>query len=221
MKKITPLFFVVFFVASLSAQTWCGDSFITVNNVWYTANNSYTQPAGLFNGANIGTFTTSGFTLGGELQAYPAVSIPATLWYKIDGGSPVEISLPKVADVNNNSKHYGEAVVSINTLTNASHSIEVWFQAGTVYDSNSTKNFVASFTKSFSSAINNIASTLKISSQSGKIIACFDGKAQVQLFTCTGQLICATAVENEFNKSVNRGAYLLRIDGQCHKLIVQ
>jgi len=62
---------------------------------------------------------------------------------------------------------------------------------------------------------------LKISTESGKITAHFDGKADVQLFTSTGQLISSANVENEFCKTVKSGVYLLRIDGQSHKVLVQ
>lgn len=91
---------------------------------------------------------------------------------------------------------------------------------GTAYE-NTVAGYKATFTKSITTGIGKIESSLRISTESGKIIANFDGKAQVQLFTCTGQLISSASVENEFNKTVKSGVYLLRIDGQSHKVLVQ
>ena len=87
--------------------------------------------------------------------------------------------------------------------------------------SSTVAGYKATFTKSISTYISKIESSLRISTESGKIMANFDGKAQVQLFTITGQLISSTNAENEFSKTVKNGVYLLRIDGQSHKVLVQ
>jgi len=85
--------------------------------------------------------------------------------------------------------------------------------------------YKATFTKSIGTEINTglskIESSLKISTESGKVTARFDGKADVQLFTSTGQLINSASAENEFSRTVKSGVYLLRIDGQSHKVLVQ
>lgn len=88
------------------------------------------------------------------------------------------------------------------------------------YNSN-IAGFQAEFTKSISTDITKIESSLRISTESGKITARFDGKAQMQLFTSTGQLINSANADNEFSKTVKPGIYLLRIDGQSHKVLVQ
>lgn len=87
--------------------------------------------------------------------------------------------------------------------------------------SNTVAGYKATFTKDFGTGLSKIESSLKISTESGKITARFDGKADVQLFTSTGQLISSANVENEFSKTVKSGVYLLRIDGQSHKVLVQ
>lgn len=87
--------------------------------------------------------------------------------------------------------------------------------------SSANAGYKATFTKSITTGISKIESSLRIYTESGKITARFDGKTQVQLFTCTGQLISSTNAENEFSKTVKSGAYLLRIDGQSHKVLVQ
>lgn len=85
----------------------------------------------------------------------------------------------------------------------------------------SVAGYKATFSKSIFTDISKIESSLKISTESGKVTARFDGKADVQLFTSTGQLISSSTSENEFSKTVKRGVYLLRIDGKSHKVVVQ
>jgi len=87
--------------------------------------------------------------------------------------------------------------------------------------SSAVAGYKATFTKSVTTDITKIESSLKISTESGKVTARFDGKADVQLFTSTGQLISSANAQNEFSKTVKSGVYLLRIDGQSHKVLVQ
>jgi hypothetical protein len=91
--------------------------------------------------------------------------------------------------------------------------------------SSTVAGYKATFTKSIGTELNTglskIESSLRISTESGKVTARFDGKADVQLFTSTGQLISSASAENEFSKTVKSGVYLLRIDGQSHKVLVQ
>ena len=126
MKKITTLLFLCSIVFTLWGQTWCGNSYVTVNSVWYTGSNSYVQPAGRFQGANLGSFgSTSSITLGGELQAWPSTSNAASLYYKIDSGTFTAISLPNTGSVGSNSKHYGEGTISLSSLSAGVHTLEI------------------------------------------------------------------------------------------------
>ena len=223
MKKIITLFLVIFLFNSAWGQSWCGNSYITVNGTWYTGSNTYVQPAGLFQGANAGSFNSS-FILGGELQVWPSMNTAATLYYRIDSGTFTAIPLPNNGAVGNNSKHYGESTISLSGLTNGSHSIAVYFQAGSasVYDNNSGANFVASFTKTSLTGINqNLESSLSIFAKNGEINALFDGTAQINLYSFTGQLIRSVYATNQFNQSVKNGMYLLRVNGETHKVLVQ
>ena len=122
---------------------WCGNSFIIVNDTWYTGSNSYVHTGGKFDGKNLGTLTT--LKLGGELQVYPSSNTAASLCYKIDGGSEKSISLPKTGNDGNNSKHSGSGTVDLSTLSGGQHTIEVWFKHGSDYDSNGSKNYKATF----------------------------------------------------------------------------
>ena len=48
-----------------------------------------------------------------------------------------------------------------------------------------------------------------------------NGTAQVELYSVTGQLIRSATVENQFIQSVKNGAYLLRVNGETHKVVVR
>jgi len=225
MKKTTLLFVLIITFSSFTyAQTWCGDSYMTLNGTWYTGSNSYLQAAGYFQNANLGTFdksTTSSITLGGELQVYPSIETDATMYYSFNGFTFNSFSLPKNGTYGNNSKHYGEKSINITGFSPGTYSVWVYFQAGNVYDSNNSANFKANFTITDTAAgIDHLESTLKLSGSNGTIKAIFDGEAQVELFTMTGQLIRSANVTNEFTQLVNSGAYLIRINGQSHKILV-
>lgn len=82
--------------------------------------------------------------------------------------------------------------------------------------------YKATFTKSITTGINKQpVSNLKITTTSGVINASFEGENLVELFTLNGQLIRSMKVTNKFTQSVKNGAYLLRINGVAHKVIVQ
>ncbi len=64
-------------------------------------------------------------------------------------------------------------------------------------------------------------SSITINSINGAINAQFNGKAQIELYNLTGELIKSVYVENHFIQNVNKGIYFLRINGQTHKVLVQ
>lgn len=221
MKKITFTILLSCFSIVTWAQSWCGNSFITVNDYWYTGSNGYVHEGGYFNGANIGTFTTSSFNLGGELQVWPATDNPATLYYSIDNGSFTAISLPRTGSDGNNSKHYGSASVSLTGLSNGSHTIKVYFQAGSVYDNNGGADYVANFNVDFGTGYKAIDADLKVSVKNGFVSALFSGQAHIELFSITGQQLKSVVVNNEFSEKVNPGVYVLRVNGKAHKVLVK
>jgi len=223
MKKITLIMFFACFTFLSWGQSWCGDSYMTVNGTWYTGSNSYLQPAGYFNGADLGTFaSSSSITLGGELQVWPSTTDTETMYYKIDdAASFTAIALPKTEDAGNNSKHYGTGSVSLSSLAAGAHTITVYFQAGSQYDSNNSANYIANFTVSVSTGLNNSTESVNISSANNQISAAFNGSAQVELYNYAGQLITKTNAENQFKQSVNAGLYILKINGQTYKLMVR
>ncbi|MCD7974158.1 MAG: hypothetical protein LUG18_16085, partial [Candidatus Azobacteroides sp.] len=130
-------------------STWCGDSYIVVDGLWYTGSNSYVHNGGYFDGADLGTFTSESFTLGGELQVWPDTNTLAQLYYCFDDpqedGNFVSISLPRTGSEGNNSKHYGEGTVSLAGLANGNHTIYIYFQSGSDVDNNNNNYFTATF----------------------------------------------------------------------------
>jgi len=82
--------------------------------------------------------------------------------------------------------------------------------------------YKATFTISSASAVEQQKlPSLKISGNSGLIHVSFDGTAQVELYTMNGQLIRSEKVEQQFTEAVKNGAYLLRINGETHKVLVR
>lgn len=47
-----------------------------------------------------------------------------------------------------------------------------------------------------------------------------DGAAQIELFTVSGQIIRSQQIESQFNLYLNSGAYLLRLNGKTHKILI-
>lgn len=86
--------------------------------------------------------------------------------------------------------------------------------------SNASTGYKATFTISGSSAISQTTSALRISSEPGMIKADFQGTAQIELFNVSGQKIRSVNVNNQFCETVKAGVYLLRINGETHKVVV-
>jgi len=88
--------------------------------------------------------------------------------------------------------------------------------------STATTGYKATFAISSASGVENqTVSSLKISTKEGLINANFDGLANVELYTTNGQLIRSAKVENQFSETVKSGAYLLRVNGETHKVLVR
>ena len=177
-------------------------------------------------------YTTTSFIL--YYRVYKTTATP---------GSWSQIALDNVNLKNGNNYVFDKATANINIMALATlngtntYVLEVaiskrqYFTGGswnsmipgdqTVGYSSTVAGYKATFTKSIGTGLSKIESSLKISTESGKVTARFDGKADVQLFTSTGQLISSASAENEFSKTVKNGVYLLRIDGQSHKVLVQ
>ncbi|MDO9154259.1 MAG: T9SS type A sorting domain-containing protein [Paludibacter sp.] len=195
---------------------------------WYNGS-ATAQPEG-FNGKNLGSVLSPIF-IGGEIQTAPVISgVTVKMFYQIDELAVKELILPFESNNGTTSTKW-KSTAGTNVFTDYSlvrgtaYTLKVWFNAtdgtATLWDSNNSANYVASFTYDLGTGINPSPSSVRILSESGIIKATFNGSAQVELFTFNGQLVNKTNVENNYSQSVKSGVYLLRINGETQKVIVR
>ncbi len=87
--------------------------------------------------------------------------------------------------------------------------------------SNTVAGYKATFIKSISTNLKRLNLNTTVIIKNNSIQAQFSGAANVELYSLSGQLITKSVASNQFVHSVNRGVYLLRINGEVHKVIVQ
>ena len=209
------------------------NSFITVGQdmntaAWYNANS--TAQAENFNAKNLGSIS-SPLYIGGEITTAPVlVGVTVKMFCQIDELAITEIPLVWISNNGTTSSKWqtaaGTDIFSGYTLAKGTaYKLKIWFNATdgttTLWDSNNMANYVADFTYDITSAIDNQNSSLKLSGSNRNVKATFNGEAQVELFTLSGQLIRNAKVANEFSQAVSAGAYILRINGTAHKVLVK
>ena len=138
---------------------WIGNSAVLINDTWYyDGNNLGWCTGGAFNGANLGSFSSS-FTISGQLQVHASgnenwsSSSGDFFHYSIDGGTAVDINISKYSYENNNmffqpgGSSCTKTTVDISALSAGQHTIAVWFGGiDGQWDSNNNANYVANFT---------------------------------------------------------------------------
>jgi hypothetical protein len=114
--------------------------------------------------------------------------------------------------------------------SNTTYTLHIWAKtwdgvssSGDMWLNNGGSNYVATFTTGtiVHTGVSKLESSLQLSGANGKVTARFDGSAQVELFNVSGQLMRSSYVSNEFSQNVQQGAYLLRINGKTHKVLVR
>ena len=112
--------------------------------------------------------------------------------------------------------------------SNTTYKLHIWAKnwgssVGDVYLNNGGPNYQATFTTGtiVHTGVSKLETSLQLSGANGKVTAHFDGSAKVELFNVSGQLMHAATVSNEFTQQVPSGAYLLRINGKTHKVLVR
>lgn len=165
MKKIYSLLLLggllLFGVQSAWAAdpTFLGNSAVNFNETWYyceveTGYDMSWCSGGAFNSANLGNI--SSLKLGGQIQAYDGgnnwASGHVDMHYKIDSNDPVTIELEKYDYKNNNmffesreNSTFVTTTVDISGLSEGKHTIAIWYNCGSKYDSNGGSNYVATF----------------------------------------------------------------------------
>lgn len=146
------------FTKANAEATWLGNSAIQVNGTWYYAGNSFEWcTGGAFNGANLGILRNS-FTLAAQSQVWETNNVnwnggSVKFYYKIDDGADVESTLNWYKFENNNNffqsggSDFAAASIDISTLSYGSHTLTVWFNCDSKWDSNNGSNYVATFTR--------------------------------------------------------------------------
>jgi len=113
--------------------------------------------------------------------------------------------------------------------SNTTYKLHIWAKnwngqdGGDSWLNNGGNNYQATFTTGtiVHTGVSKLETSLQLSGANGKVTARFDGSAKVELFNVSGQLMHTATVSNEFTQQVPSGAYLLRINGKTHKVLVR
>lgn len=238
MKKITLLFAILMVSAStFGAMGWFQDYVLLKLNggsdsyYWIGSNPNFGTE---LNGANLGTVST--LTIGCDMKYWsdPKDRSGGAFYFRIMSAdntteivAPVEVVWTQTVLEGND--YQGLSATTTNVLAGLANSttykLHVWAKNwGTQGDnwlSNAGANYVATFTTDLGTNVNNTRSGLKIFTVKNEIKAEFNGKAHIELFTVTGQLIKSVNVENNFSGTVHPGIYMLRINGSTHRVLVK
>ena len=159
MKKFLMFALVAMVAGSAMAQavSWIGNSavYVAEEDAWY--NGSANWAAGAFEAHDFGLLTSWSLTLGGNAETWTddSASHPATtvvLNYQVDATAWDSVALPWLSFASSNDKWEnmtGENIVAASGVGAGDHTIAVYFSANdgvnTVYDSNSSANYNATF----------------------------------------------------------------------------
>ena len=161
MKKLLVFALVAMVAGFAGAQTlsWIGNSYIydAGAGTWYQANGTETwATGGAFDGHNFGI--VSSLTLGGQAQTWERpYGTTVTMFYEVFQGTntqggvqSMEMLWKEQAGNNDKWENVTGTNVAAGLAPNTAYTVAVWFNAvndqTTVWDSNSDKNYIASFT---------------------------------------------------------------------------
>jgi len=246
MKKLLLFFVVALLSFQVNAQNWgfwdATRSTVTVNGISYSLWNS---GAGSFQGANLGTYNV-GSTL--PLTAYSVNTwksyggdvTGSTYYYLIYAtgnrpASPVFTSMGGgwMANIGSNGDQtWGASSLSVNILSGllaGNYTLEIYGQidgtgtpSGTQYDNNNSNatNYTATFTVQVGAGVATVPNDFILSVANKTISARFSGTATIQLLTISGQLIQNIVANGKFEKPVQQGSYIVKINGKSYKVVV-
>lgn len=209
------------------------DSYIFVGQdpataTWY--NGSATFQTESFNSKNLGSVTAPIY-LGGEVLTEPIMDgVTATMHYQIDDLAVKDVNLP--FNSNNgtlNTKWKSNAGTNVfdgYTLTKSqTYSLKVWFSAtdGTVtlWDSNNMANYVATFIYDVQTASQNTNNFCPVIVRDGCLYLNFTERTNLEIMSLNGQMIESGIFTGQFIKQLNKGLYIVKIDGFSQKVIVK
>ncbi|GHV36694.1 hypothetical protein FACS1894178_8210 [Bacteroidia bacterium] len=194
------------------------------------------------NGASFEVNIYSALNMGGELWTYPTLcpDVVARMGYMITQatgkafGEAAYIPMTYVKDENGASQWQTSVSQIANIadgLETGEYTVEIWFEA---YQSNESeiKNNVyfpgSGINEICTLIVTNPSSSFGLSgdkivilSGNNSINAYFTGKADVMLYSVSGQLISKRNVNETYSAQVHSGIYFLVINGKAHKVVVK
>jgi hypothetical protein len=141
-------------VASAESLGWVGSSVAYANGTWYNCSGSWGS-GGSFNGHSFGVLTE--LVIGGNVSTWwdnsasHPLSTAVYLGYNVDGTGDHLLALPWHDFGSNNDRWEQMSGVNVFAYLGAGteHTVSIWFQAtgngNTLYDSNFSQNYTASF----------------------------------------------------------------------------
>ena len=78
---------------------------------------------------------------------------------------------------------------------------------------------IVNFEKEVVTGLNQINTEIALLQTSAGIVVQFNGQADIELYSINGQLIDKTRVSNTYRKDLNRGIYIIRVNGTSHKFV--
>ena len=194
---------------------------------WYNA--SATFQAENFSGKNLVSVNTPVY-LGAEITTAPVLEdVVVKMYYHINGIAPIEVLLPHDSNDGTTSSKWkstvGTNVFADNNLVRGeTYQLKVWFNATqgeiTLWDSNNSANYVASFTYDLGTDVEMLKNDFKIMTNDGLRVI-LGSKSIVELYNISGQRIHSDMYENEFVFKPESGVYLLKINGVAVKVAIR
>lgn len=119
----------------------------------------------------------------------------------------------------------------LNGLPYGNYNLHFWFIAyrlspneppgNSIWDDVNRKYYIANFAKTtVTTTGNTLNNKSSIFVKDNTIISHFNGKATIEIYKLNGEKICSENAINHFSKQVERGIYVLKINGQTFKVLV-
>lgn len=194
---------------------------------WY--NGSATFQAENFSGKNLGSVTTPVY-LGAEITTAPVLEgVVVKMFIQVNDLAVKEVVLPHNSDNGTESSKW-KSTTGTNVFADYSlvrgetYQLKVWFNANqgetTLWDSNNSANYVASFTYDLGTDVEMLKNDFKIMTNDGLRVI-LGSKSIVELYNINGQKIHSEVYENEFVFKHENGIYLLKINGVAVKVAIR
>lgn len=78
---------------------------------------------------------------------------------------------------------------------------------------------IAGFEKEVLTGLNQVVTEISLLRTPTGIVVEFDGQADIELYGINGQLIDKTRALNSYSRDLNRGTYIIRVNGASHKFV--